>query len=302
MNRLYLIFCICFLSLSMLLKAYAKVNLFLEIVARRDDGYHDLVTILQTINLYDTIRLTIQPKKINLTCNIPELPIDSCNLAYRAASLLQEKTGVKQGISIHLEKNIPIGAGLGGGSSDAAAVLIGCNKLWNCNLSYDELTEIGCQLGMDVPFFLRGGTALALGKGERIVRQLPTPELVFVVVYPNFPISTATVYKHFNIASIINKKDPTEIISAIETNNCSKIACLLFNRLEITTFNLYPKLVEVKQKLVRLGCVNVLMTGSGSAIFGIASEKSQGERIVQKIDKEQQWWVKLVETVKQYNV
>lgn len=283
----------------MLIKAYAKVNLFLEVVARRDDGYHDLVTILQTVSLYDTLELLPQPEDIILTCNLPKLPTDDRNLAYHAARLLKEKTGTKQGISIHLQKNIPIGAGLGGGSSDAAAVLLGCNQLWNCNLSYSDLAQIAMQLGMDVPFFLRGGTALALGRGERIVQQLLTPSLWLIIVYPRFPVQTASVYNNLDIRFVMKAKEPTLLLSALETGEVNNIADSLFNRLESAAFTLHPQLPAIKKKLVDAGCLSALLSGSGSAVFGIARSKEEAQLIARKLSSETKYWIQSVSTIPQ---
>jgi 4-diphosphocytidyl-2-C-methyl-D-erythritol kinase len=283
----------------MVFNAYAKINLFLEVIAKRDDGYHDLVTILQTISLHDQIELSPQTDIITLTSNNQTLPTGDRNLAYRAARLLKEKTGIKQGVSINLTKNIPVGAGLGGGSSDAAAVLRGCNQLWNCNLSYPELTELAKQLGMDVPFFLKGGTALALGRGDRIVQQFPTPELGLIIVYPNFAVSTASIYQNLDIGSVTNKSEPTLFLSALETGDISKMADCLFNRLETTTFSLYPQLVEIKEGLVNAGCFGVLLSGSGSALFGIVKSKQDEQVAAKKFSKESAYWIRASSTVPQ---
>lgn len=286
----------------MRLNAYAKVNLFLEVITRRNDGYHDLVTILQTVSLHDQIELSSQPEKIILTCDLQTLPTDDRNLAYRAARILKEKTGTKHGVSISLQKNIPVGAGLGGGSSDAATVLIGCNQLWSCNLSYSELAKIAMRIGMDVPFFLRGGTALALGRGERIIQQLPTPELGLIIIYPNFPVPTVSVYKNFDIRSVEETKEPAPLLSAVETGDAKGIAELLFNRLEMPAFKLHPQLAEIKEELVTAGCLGALLSGSGSAIFGIAWSKDEAQKIAQKLCLETDYWVQSVSPIPQVKI
>ncbi|MFB3895542.1 MAG: 4-(cytidine 5'-diphospho)-2-C-methyl-D-erythritol kinase [bacterium] len=284
----------------MLLKAYAKVNLFLEIVARRDDGYHELETILQTISLHDELELAPQPEKISITCNLPYLPIDERNLAYRAAKLVKEKTGTNQGVGIKLNKQIPVGAGLGGGSSDAAAVLLGCNRIWGSNLSDSDLVELGMQLGMDVPFFLHGGTALAVGRGERIIQQLPTPALELIIVYPNFPVPTASVYKNLDIRSRTSKQESTKLLSALQLGNVIKIAGLLFNRLEVSTFKLHPQLTKIKDILIHEGCLGALLSGSGSALFGIAQNNQSADLISRKLATTTKYWIKPVITIPQY--
>lgn len=284
----------------MLLKAYAKINLFLEVIGRRDDGYHELITIMQTVSLHDELELSLQSETIALSCNLLNLPNDERNLAYRAARLLKDKTGGKQGVVINLRKNIPIGAGLGGGSSDAAAVLLGCNKIWGCNLSYSELTEIAMQLGMDVPFFLVGGTALALGRGERIAQQIPTPEHGLIIIYPNFPVPSASVYKNLDLRLIIKKKEPTSLLAALESGNIQETTTLLFNRLESSAFKLHPQLAEIKEELVAAGSLGSLLSGSGSAIFGIAKSQSEADNIAQKLSTETNYWVQTVKTIPQY--
>jgi 4-diphosphocytidyl-2-C-methyl-D-erythritol kinase len=284
----------------MLLKAYAKVNLFLEVIARRDDGYHELETILQTISLHDELELSPQPETISLMCNLPYLPDDERNLAYRAAMLLKERTATKQGIRIDLKKQIPVGAGLGGGSSDAAAVLIGCNLVWGCKLSNSELADLGMQLGMDIPFFLHGGTALAVGRGEQIIKQIPTPELEMLVVYPNFPVSTASVYKNLDLRIIDKKMEPTALLTALESGNTNEIARLLFNRLESSTFNLHPQLAKIKDILINTGSLGALLSGSGSAIFGLTKSKQESDLISQKLTSITKYLVKSVKTIPQY--
>jgi 4-diphosphocytidyl-2-C-methyl-D-erythritol kinase len=284
----------------MLFKAYAKVNLFLEVITRRDDGYHELETILQTISLHDELDLTPQPKTISLQCNLSSLPTDERNLAYRAAKLLKEKTGTNQGMVIDLKKQIPIGAGLGGGSSDAAAVLLGCNRIWGCKLSYSDLAELGMQLGMDVPFFLRGGTALATGRGERIIKQIPTSELELIIIYPNFPVPTAAVYKNLDPRLSSEKQDSAALLTGIESGNIPKMAKWLFNRLELSTFNFHPQLAEIKETLIHAGCLGALLSGSGSAIFGIVKTKQESDLISRLLASTTQYWIKSVQTIPQY--
>lgn len=285
----------------MQLKAYAKINLFLEVVSRRPDGYHELVTIFQTINLCDEIGLSPHENKITLTCSDPSLPIDSKNLAYRAAELLQKESQTKSGVSIHLQKNIPSGAGLGGGSSDAATVLVGCNELWKLNYTPEQLEKLGAQLGMDVPFFIQpvrdavsngfqGGTALGTDRGETIKERFKSPTLSLVLVYPNLSVSTKKVYETLDAKPTTNIHTADNMIQAIHSGNPELIANQLYNRLEEVTFSLHPEIESLKKNLLSLGCLNAMMSGSGSAVFGICKSTSHASDIAHMIHNQTGYW------------
>jgi 4-diphosphocytidyl-2-C-methyl-D-erythritol kinase len=264
-------------------KAYAKINLFLEVVGRRPDGYHDLVTVFQTINLCDEIHLNPQKKNISLMCSDATLPVDSKNLAYRAAELLIKESNIQTGVAIYLQKNIPSGAGLGGGSSDAATVLVSCNKLCNLNYSNQQLEKLSAQLGMDVPFFIQGGTALGVDRGETIKKRFKSPALPLVLVYPNLSVSTKKVYETLDSKPIKNIRSVDSMIQAIQKGNAEQIASQLFNRLEEITFALHPEIKELKNLLIKSGCLNAMMSGSGSAVFGICSSANEAHQIAQNI-------------------
>ncbi len=279
------------------LKACAKINLFLEVVSRRPDGYHELVTVFQAIDLHDEIELSPHENKITLTCSDPSLPVDSKNLAYRAAELLKEDSNTKIGVSIHLQKNIPSGAGLGGGSSDAATVLVGCNKLWNLNYTPEQLEKLGAQLGMDVPFFIQGGTALGVDRGETIKERFKSPTLSLVLVYPNLSVSTKKVYETLDAKPIKNIRTADNMIQAIHSNNPELITNQLYNRLEEVTFSLHPEIKTLKQELIALGCLNAMMSGSGSAVFGICKNTSHAVDIALKIHNQTGYWSQSLSTL-----
>ncbi len=277
-------------------KAYAKINLFLEVTGVRPDRYHGLSTIFQSISLYDTLTFNPSDSDISLTCSSDTIPVDSSNLVWKAAALLKEKYSVKEGVSMHLEKEIPVGAGLGGGSSDAAAVLRGLNTFWDLKLSPTTLQDLGAQLGMDVPFFIRGGTAFAIERGEVIAQYLPTPEFWMVLVYPNLFVSTKEVYQQLDEKVYYRPESPQPILNCIRLDQRTQLSALLYNRLESVTLPLYPPILEIKEALSLWGCEGVLMSGSGSSIFGICRTQEEAEKKAEQIQKQFGYWAKAVHT------
>jgi 4-diphosphocytidyl-2-C-methyl-D-erythritol kinase len=248
-------------------RAYAKVNLGLEVLGRRPDGYHELRTIFQTIDLYD--RLSFEPAKENvkLVVDDPELPCGEDNLVVQAARALAEETGEASGARILLEKKIPSGRGLGGGSSDAAMTLLALNELWKCGLSLGELCRVAAGIGMDVPFFVIGGTALGIGRGEEVFPLECQLEVPIVLILPDFAIATAEAYGNL----ILTKRETSLKLQAFA------LSCLgggnellgLVNNLESATKGCSPAIHEYKDNLVELGAVWASMSGSGSAVFGV---------------------------------
>lgn len=278
--------------------AYGKINLFLEVVKKREDGYHEVITLLQSIDLGDEIKLELRDdKNIKVISNIDTLLPSQKNIAYQAATLLRKKTKIQKGITIFIQKNIPIGAGLGGGSADAAAVLKGCNQLWELNLTPLQLAEIGAEIGCDVPFLLEGGTALAVGKGEKIIKKFNTPLCSGVIVFPGFSISTEWVYRQldsnfFQIHSKENKiKKLENLIFSLQNNDLQGIAKNLFNRLESVVFSHFPQLIKIKKLLISLGCIGASMSGSGSAIFGLTETFQQAMEICLQMQKKEKVWI-----------
>lgn len=263
---------------SVSLKAPAKVNIFLDINGITDNGYHLLNTVVQTINLYDDIVICkSNSKKINIYNKGIDIPINRKNIIYKAASEFFIYTNIPfSGIDIKVNKKIPTKAGLGGGSSNAAATLIGLNKLFNTNLSIHQLQAIGITLGADVPLFFDGGTYLAEGIGE-ILTPLPNfPEVCFVIVKPNIGFSTAIVYDKFDKTIIHQHYDTKKIIASIVTSNIKEISDNMYNVFEEVVTN--QQIVNIKSLLIKHGALNAIMTGSGSAIFGIFDNKNNAKK------------------------
>ena len=266
-------------------KTPAKVNLFLELIKKRSDGYHELVTIFHAINLCDILRFKkTTDGKIKLTCSDKSLPVGDANLVVRAAKLLQHKKNIKYGATIYLKKNIPSGAGLGGGSSDAAVTLLTLAKLWGTKSSVSELCKMGSTIGADVPFFISPGTAVAKGIGEKLSKIDNVLPAWFVIIAPSFSVSTAMAYSKvkFPLTNIRKVNKMTEHIKAGGALSLLKGA--LFNRLEEFVFSSFPQLRDVKQKLNSFGCPS-LMSGSGACVFAIPASKKMAQKIKQEMQK-----------------
>lgn len=253
------------------------MNLFLEVIGKRPDGYHELNTIMQEINLYDTIELKEQSSGITIHTNHPDLTNGKSNLIYKAADLFKKHYHINKGVHINLTKRIPIGGGLGGGSSNAAYTLKGLNQLWDMKLSKIELAALAAKLGSDVPFFIYGKTALCKGRGEIIFPMQNPPKFHYIVVFPGYSIPTIKIYKKW-------KKRLTK---QMEFVSIPLVDCQLhpFNRLEKTAFILYPQLKELKKTVAACGLKNVIMSGSGSCLFGILENRKEADRITEKILK-----------------
>lgn len=262
-----------------LIKAPAKINLSLDVLHKRDDGYHEVKMIMTTIDLADRIELAeLNEDKIKIASQNRFVPDDERNLAYQAAKLLKERYNVKKGVYISILKMIPVAAGLAGGSSDAAATLRGLNKLWNLGLSIDELAELGAQIGSDVSFCVYGGTALATGRGEKI-EHLPAPPPCWVILAkPTIGVSTAEVYRNLKLENI--KHPNTEaMIDAICNQDFHGICKNVGNVLESVTLQMYPEVHNIKTKMERFGADAVLMSGSGPTVYGLVQYQSRLQRI-----------------------
>ncbi len=265
--------------LKLLVKAPAKINLSLDVLNKRPDGYHEVEMIMTTIDLADRLELTLEEndeiKIISLNRFVPD---DQRNLAYQAARLLKDKFDVKKGVTIKIEKNIPVAAGLAGGSSDAAAVLRGLNKLWNLGLSIDTLAEIGAEIGSDVSFCVYGGTALATGRGE-IIKELPAPPICWVVLAkPFIGVSTADIYKRLDVSKI-KHPDTKKMIQSIYDGSYSYMCQNVGNVLEDVTLNLYSEVAQIKEQMKKFGADAVLMSGSGPTVFGLIHHDSRMNRV-----------------------
>ena len=260
-------------------KAPAKINLTLDVLYKRPDNYHEVEMVMTTVDLADRIGLENRVDGLIKIFSADRfVPDDERNFAYQAAKLLKDTYGIKHGVSITIEKEIPIAAGLAGGSSDAAATLRGLNELWNLNLSLDTLAELGAKIGSDVSVCVYGGTALATGRGEKI-QELPAPPACWVVLAkPKIGVSTAEIYGNLKVDQI-KHPNTKEMLKAIKTNNYELMCRSLGNVLESVTFNLYPEVVTLKEQMQRFGADAVLMSGSGPTVFGLVDTEVRVNRI-----------------------
>lgn len=250
-------------------KAPAKINLALDVLSKRPDGYHNVAMIMQTIALYDTITVRSGFEGIKLTSDSSQIPIDETNIAYKAAQYLSTKYNVKRGAHIHIEKRIPIAAGLAGGSTDAAAVLKLLNKEWNLKLSKAELMDAGKKLGADVPFCIQGGTCLAEGLGEKLTAIKKIPDCYILLVKSDVGVSTKEVYQNLKLNEIKERPDIQGMLQAIEKQDIKDICKSMVNVLETVTIKMHPIISEIKEKLLEYGAIGSLMSGSGPTVFGI---------------------------------
>ena len=266
-------------GLRLLVKAPAKINLSLDVLYKRPDGYHEVKMVMTTIDLADRVELMdLYYDTIQIISHNRFVPDDERNLAYQAAKLLKEKFGIRRGVAISITKCIPVAAGLAGGSSDAAATLRGLNKLWGLGLSLDELAEIGAEIGSDVPFCVYGGTAIATGRGEKI-EHIPAPPPSWVILAkPTIGVSTADVYRNLNLQSV-HHPDVDGMVAAIKEKNYEKICALAGNVLESVTLNMHPEVAQIKEQMKRFGADVSLMSGSGPTVFGLVQHDSRLQRV-----------------------
>lgn len=254
------------------LKAYGKINLGLDVLGCRPDGYHEVRMIMQTVRLHDSIGLTrTKEPGIRLETNLFYLPVNEQNLAYRAAKLLMDEFGVKEGLSIRLRKFIPVAAGMAGGSADAAAVLFGVNKMFGLGLSKRELMERGVALGADIPYCVMRGTALSEGIGEKLTALPPMPQCQVLIAKPGISVSTKTVYRELDSMDLRPQDHPDidGMIRAIENRRLLEVARRFGNVLELVTAGKYPVIGALKEAMKEYGAVNALMSGSGPTVFGL---------------------------------
>jgi 4-diphosphocytidyl-2-C-methyl-D-erythritol kinase len=266
------------------LKAPAKINLFLEVLGKRNDGYHEIQTVMQEIDLVDNLQFEEIQEGVRLKCNDKNIPSDANNLACKAANLILNECGIKKGVLISLEKNIPVGAGLGGGSSDAATALKALNLLWKIELNDAELMEFAAKLGSDIPFFIKGKTSLCSGRGEKITPIEVENEMNYLIIFPHINISTTTIYRNLKIDLTKKRKNVSFFLNALKHHKATGISKLLFNRLEEVVFATYPDLLDVKRALDHFGFCGLSISGSGSAFFGLCNDRQQAEAIKGKIE------------------
>jgi len=261
----------------MLLKAYAKINLSLDVVGKRADGYHLLRMIMQSIDLYDIINIVKKGEGVELECDRPYVPSDERNIAYKAAALFFSEYGINGGASISIKKNIPVAAGLAGGSADAAAVLRGLRDLYKPEIRDGELMELGVRIGADVPFCILGGTALCEGIGEKVTKLEPFRDKILVLVKPPFGVSTKSVYQQLDINKIRVHPPTEKLIEAMKDQNLMYVSRNMKNVLENITLSRYHSLRTLKRELVELGAVGSLMSGSGPSVFGLFEDMLQAQ-------------------------
>lgn len=260
-------------------KAPAKINLALDVLFKRPDQYHEVEMIMTTVDLADRIELDeISNNNIKIFSHNRYVPDDERNLAYQAASLLKKRYHINQGVAIKIEKNIPVAAGLAGGSSDAAATLRGLNRLWKLGLSLDELAQLGAEIGSDVSFCVYGGTALATGRGEQIQHLSSPPKCWVVLAKPSMGVSTADVYKRLDLKTV-DHPNIEGMIEAIHTHNYKKVCENVGNVLENVTLSLHPEVSHIKNQMKKFGADAVLMSGSGPTVFGLTEYDSRMNRV-----------------------
>lgn len=268
----------------MRLQAFAKINLGLDVLGKREDGYHEVRMIMQTIRMYDQLvmRKSVEPG-IHLTTNKKYIPVDENNLVWRAAKLMMDTCGIIEGVSIHLHKVIPVAAGMAGGSSDAAATLVGMNRLFHCGLSKEKLMELGVQIGADVPYCVLRGTALAEGIGEKLTVLPPMPDCWILIGKPGISVSTKYVYTTLDLNTDTVHPDIDGMKKALEDGNLYGITERMGNVLQDVTIPAYPEVERIKEQMKTLGAVNAMMSGSGPTVFGIFDNEEKAQEACQKL-------------------
>ncbi|QNU67002.1 4-(cytidine 5'-diphospho)-2-C-methyl-D-erythritol kinase [Ruminiclostridium herbifermentans] len=267
------------------LEAHAKINLSLDVLNKRDDGYHNLRMIMQTVQLHDTISIEKIPSGVEIDCVASYVPNNSSNIACKAAEAMISKYNLNAGVRIKIDKRIPVAAGLAGGSADAAAVIKGINTLFNLGISQNELMETGSTIGADVPYCIMGGTALAEGKGEELTSISLLKDVPILIVKPRIGVSTAWVYKNLNLDKIVDRPNTEALISAIQNRDISFIAQNMRNVLESVTVIKHPIIKKIKKNLLEEGAIGSMMSGSGPSVFGIFDDKNKAISAYNKIKK-----------------
>ena len=268
------------------LKAYGKVNLGLDVIRRREDGYHEVRMIMQTVKLYDRIILERNHSgNIFLRTNLPYLPVNEKNLVYRAIDIIRREYGIKDGVSATIIKRIPVAAGMAGGSTDAAAAFVGMNQLFALNITQEKLMEYGVTLGADIPYCIKRGTALSEGIGEILTPLPPLPGCWFLIVKPGFSMSTKFVYEHLTLDARTEHPDIDGMVDALFAHSLDGVASRMGNVLEQVTSQHYPAIGELKNIMVENGALNALMSGSGPTVFGIFTSRETAEQAARACGK-----------------
>ena len=268
------------------LKALAKINLGLDVLGRRENGYHDVRMVMQTIYLYDNVTLRKRDEAgIQVETNLFYLPVDENNIAYKAAKMLIDEFDIKEGVHITLEKHIPVAAGMAGGSSNAAAVLVGMNQLFSLGLSQKDLMERGVTLGADVPYCVMRGTVLAEGIGEVMTPLPPLPKCYVLIAKPGISVSTKVVYEKLDSKEIEVHPDIDGILEGLEAQDIYKVAASMGNVLEDVTIQDYPVIEDIKTAMKKAGALNAMMSGSGPTVFGIFDNRQKAKAAQEKLRK-----------------
>jgi 4-diphosphocytidyl-2-C-methyl-D-erythritol kinase len=261
------------------LNAYAKINLTLDVLGDRPDGYHDIETVLHTVELHDTIILREDGEGISLRCASPDVPVETQNIVHRAATLLRETFQIPRGVEIELSKQIPVASGLGGGSSDAAVTLLGLAQMWKLRLDEGQLIELGSKIGSDVPFFLIGGAALALGRGERVRMLPPLPTTWVVIARPTVPITSEWAYKALDHGAVRRHPDTQGVVRALEAEDPRGVGRMLCNVFEDVVIAHHPVVGTIRDRMTAMGPLGVSLSGTGPAVFAMAANESAAKEL-----------------------
>ncbi len=257
-------------------KALAKINLGLDVVRKREDGYHEVRMVMQTIHLFDRLQITRNASgNITMSTNLPFLPTNENNLVYKAAKLLKDEFQIGDGIDVTLHKHIPVAAGMAGGSTDAAAVLYGMNRLFGLGLSREELMQRGVKIGADVPYCVMRGTALAEGIGEKLTALPPMVKCPILIAKPQISVSTKFVYENLRLNERTVHPDIDRLVADIKAKDLSAIAADMGNVLETVTIPNYPVIAEIKEHMMEHGAMNAMMSGSGPTVFGLFEDEEK---------------------------
>ena len=261
------------------LKALAKINLGLDVLGKREDGYHEVRMVMQTIHLYDRVEIKkTRSPHIHVETNLYYLPVNEENLVYRAAKLMKDEFQIKEGVRIVLQKFIPVAAGLAGGSSDAAAVLVGMNRIFNLGLKQNKLMELGLKIGADVPFCIMRGTALAEGIGEKLTALPPMPKCPVLIAKPAISVSTKAVYEGLKLYDGMEHPDIDGVMEGIQQKDLKGVASHMGNILETVTIPMYPVIEDIKKLMLENGALNAMMSGSGPTVFGLFPNEKEIRR------------------------
>lgn len=261
-------------------KAPAKINLLLDVLRKREDGFHEVEMIMTMVDLADRLEMSeLHRDTIIISSQVGYIPLDEKNLAFQAARLIKERYDVRKGVYIHLDKKIPVAAGLAGGSSDAAATLRGLNRLWGLGIPEDELCVLGAELGSDVPFCVTGGTAIARGRGEKLEPIEAPPQCWVVLAKPPINVSTADVYGRLRANELTHHPSVAGMRDALARGSFQDMCAGLGNVLETVTLKTHPEVLQLKESMLRLGADGVLMSGSGPTVFGLVSKEAKLPRI-----------------------